>query len=55
VELGQVLVVLLLAGVLALLPHRRREEDPFLAPLLVRRVGSAALAALGLSWFVQRL
>jgi hypothetical protein len=55
VELGQVLVVLGLVGVLALLPRRRLEEDPFLAPVLVRRVGSAAMAVLGFVWFAQRL
>lgn len=55
VEFGQVLVVLVLVGALALLPRRRAEEDPFLAPLLVRRVGSAAIALAGFFWFAQRL
>ncbi len=56
VELGQVLVVLGLVAVLALIPRRAEpEEERFLAPLMLRRVGSAAIAVLGLFWFVQRL
>ena len=62
IELGQVLVVLGLVGVLALVPRGRREaatdtpdDERFLAPALVRRVGSAAIAVLGFVWFAQRL
>ncbi len=68
VEIGQVLVVLGLVGVLALVPRGRREAVPtdaaapgaraderFLAPALVRRLGSAAIAVLGFVWFAQRL
>lgn len=55
VELGQVLIVALLAGLLALLPGRAGEQDAFLAPSWLRRLGSAAVLALGLYWFFQRI
>ena len=55
VELGQVLVVAVLAGLLALLPGRARDEQAFLAPSWLRRVGSAGVLALGLYWFFQRI
>ena len=40
---------------LRFLPRRGGEEDPFLAPLWLRRAGSAAVAALGFLWFFERL
>ncbi|MDP6409768.1 MAG: HupE/UreJ family protein [Planctomycetota bacterium] len=55
VELGQVAVVLAVVLVLRLLPRKAREEDPFLAPLWVRRAGSVVVALLGLIWFFQRI
>lgn len=55
VELGQVLVVAALAGLLALLPRRAHDQQAFLAPPWLRRAGSAAVLALGLYWFVQRI
>ena len=55
VELGQVLVVALLAGLLALMPRSRHDERVFLAPPWLRRAGSAAVLVLGLFWFVQRI
>jgi len=56
VELGQIVVVVGLVLLLRLLPRRgEREVDPFLAPALVRRTGSAVVAILGLGWFLTRI
>ena len=55
VELGQILVVVLIALLLRLVPRRREENDPFLAPLWLRRAGSVAVAALGFYWFFERI
>lgn len=55
VELAQVALVSVAVLALAALPRKRDEEDPFLAPLLLRRVGAAAIVLLGLTWFVQRI
>lgn len=55
VELGQVLVVLVLLLLLRVGLRRESEGESFLAPRVVRRVGSFAVAVLGLFWFVQRI
>jgi HupE / UreJ protein len=55
VELAQVAVVCAIALALAVLPAKRSASDPFLAPRLLRRAGSAAVVLLGLYWFAQRL
>ena len=55
VELGQVAVVLGVVLILRVLPRKAEEEDPFLAPMLVRRVGSVIVALLGFTWFFQRI
>lgn len=55
VEAGQVLIVAASTVLLALLPGRKREPEPFLAPAWLRRGGSAAVLALGLYWFFERI
>ena len=55
VELGQVLVVLAILLVLRAWPERKSEGETFLAPRLVRRIGSFTIAVLGLYWFVKRI
>ncbi|HVS17851.1 MAG TPA: HupE/UreJ family protein [Planctomycetota bacterium] len=55
VELGQVLIVGLLAVLLALLPGRGAADARYLAPPWLRRAGSGAVLALGLYWFFQRI
>ncbi len=55
VEAGQVLIVTSLALVLALMPRPARETEPFLAPIWLRRAGSAVVLVLGLYWFFQRI
>lgn len=55
VEAGQVLIVGALAGLLALRPRGADPSEPFLAPAWLRRAGSAAVLALGLYWFFQRI
>lgn len=56
VELGQIAIVLLLAGVLVLARRMRstHEEEPALAPRRLRVAASLLLAALGVYWFVER-
>jgi hypothetical protein len=55
VELGQIAIVVGLVVVLKLVPRHESEDDPFLASLFLRRVGSGCVVALGLFWFFQRI
>lgn len=55
VELGQVTFILAAVLALRLLPRKKDEEDPFLAPTWLRRSGSIAVAAISFMWFLQRI
>lgn len=55
VEFGQILVVLTAVLVLRIALRGRVDPNPFLAPLAVRMIGSALVAAMGFYWFADRV
>lgn len=55
VELGQLVIVLVMAALLRCLPQRAEGEERFLAPLWLRRGAAAVVLVLSLVCFFQRI